>query len=327
MEYKQLGGSGLKVSRLGLGTMGFGGDADEKTSEQILSFAIEQGINIVDTANVYQSGLTEDILGRILGSRRQKVLLCSKAYFRTGDGPNDMGLSRQHVMRSVDESLKRLKTDYLDIFYAHHYDPHTDLEELAWTLDLLVKSGKVRTTGISNFSAWQGMKLLGLQHHKPLIPFRVWQPMYSLVKRQAELEILECAKSEGIGVISYGALAAGLLTGKYISQGPSISTETLGRMQSNTRYVQRYSDPQLQNSVTSYVHYCRERNWNPIHVALWWASSHEAVSSTLIGARTLKQLEEQISALQFKGNEEIRHTLCAFFGPRMSPTDRTEELV
>ena len=330
MQYRFLGKTGLKVSLLGLGTMGFGSDSDEKSSEDILAMSLDNGINLVDTANIYNQGRSEEILGKFLAGRRQNVILCSKAYFRNGEGANDVGLSRTHILKSVDESLRRLKTDYLDIFYVHHFDNKTDLADLAITLDYLVRSGKAREIGVSNFAAWQMVKLREIQSGMGLAKCNVWQPMYNYIKRQAESEIFECAQSEKIGIITYSPLASGLLTGKYFSSENPLDLKISDincRINTNSRYSNRYGSERDKYLASQFVLYCRNNNLNALETALFWSTSHNAVSSSLIGARNCDQLAKIFNFLKFTPHENLRQNLIDLSGFQISATDRIEELI
>ncbi len=226
MEYIGFGSTGIRVSPVCLGTMTFGKEADETASLELMDRAFELGVNFFDTANIYNKGVTEQIVGRWLKSHRSAVVLASKAHFATGEGPNDRGSSRRHLLMEIDKILSRLQTDWLDILYLHHWDPRTPIEETLSALTALVDAGKVRYCGVSNFSAWQVMKAVGVSQRKGFAPIACVQPMYNLVKRQAEVEILPMALSEGLAVCPYNPLAAGLLTGKYRRGKRAVSMKT-----------------------------------------------------------------------------------------------------
>ena len=215
MEYKVLGNTGVEVSELCLGTMTFGGAADEKESASMFKLSRDAGINFFDCANVYESGRSEEILGKLMANSREQLIITSKAYFPTSDDVNDRGGTRKHIMTAVNDSLRRLNTDYIDLYFLHRFDDFTPLEETLRTLEDLVRHGKVLYLGASNFAAWQITKALGISAKNRWSSFECIQPMYNLVKRQAEVEILPMALSENIGVISYSPLGGGLLTGKY----------------------------------------------------------------------------------------------------------------
>jgi len=217
MEYRFLGQTGLKVSQLCLGTMTFGGEADEAEAAAMFNYCREQGINFFDTANVYHQGRSEEILGRLIQDCREEVIIATKVYFPTGEDVNARGSSRRHIFLALEASLRRLKTDYIDLYYLHRFDDFTALEESLRALDDLVRQGKIMYIGVSNFAAWQVAKALGLQALHNWAPLVCLQPMYNLVKRQAEVEILPLAQAEKLAVCPYSPLGGGLLTGKYSS--------------------------------------------------------------------------------------------------------------
>ena len=238
MEYIGFGSTGIRVSPVCLGTMTFGKEADETASLELMDRAFELGVNFFDTANIYNKGVTEQIVGRWLKSHRSAVVLASKAHFATGEGPNDRGSSRRHLLMEIDKILSRLQTDWLDILYLHHWDPRTPIEETLSALTALVDAGKVHYCGVSNFAAWQTMKAIAAARAGRWAPIACIQPMYNLVKRQAEVEILPMAASQHLAVCPYNPLAAGLLTGKYrrgetgrarADHGDSLAGVPLGR--------------------------------------------------------------------------------------------------
>lgn len=213
MEYRTVGKTGIQVSNLCFGTMSFGGDADEVTSKAMYRRCREAGINFFDTADVY--GRSEEILGECIAHERDDIVLTTKVFWNTGADVNARGLSRKHMMRGIENSLRRLKTDYVDFYFVHDFDEKTPMEETLRTLDDLQRQGKILYPAVSNWAAWQITKALGISAKQELARFELIQPMYNLVKRQAEVEIMPMAKSEQIGVITYSPLGAGLLTGKY----------------------------------------------------------------------------------------------------------------
>ena len=215
MEYRKFGRTGLKVSAVSLGTMAFGRWIDEAASATILDLALNNGINLVDTANVYGEGESERILGRLLKERRQDIVLATKVHGRVGQGVNDGGQSRYHIFKAVEDSLRRLQTDYLDLYQVHRFDPNTPLEETLRALDDLVRQGKVRYIGASNFAAWQLAKAHGISALHGLERFESLQPEYSLISREIEQEIVPFVQSEQVAVIVYSPLGRGILSGKY----------------------------------------------------------------------------------------------------------------
>lgn len=305
MEYKTLGNSGLKVSTLCLGTMTFGGEADEAASKKIYKASRDKGINFFDTANVYTKGASEKILGKLIHNHRDDVVIATKAFFPTGEGVNDKGLGRGHLIKALDASLKRLNTDYIDVYYAHAFDESTPLEETLATLDNFVKQGKVRYLGLSNFAAWQVMKAIAVADHNNYTPISVIQPMYNLLKRQCESELLPMALSEGIGVASYSPLGGGLLTGKYKTGKKE------GRFAESVMYQKRYDDEITDRTVDAYVNFAKENNYNPVSLAIAWVKSHKSLTSPLIGARNLEQLKPALESVDITMNEELRAEITA----------------
>src|SRR3954453_8719929 len=237
MQYSLLGRTGVTVSRLCFGTMSFGGDADEATSGAMFARCLDAGISFFDTANSYSQGRSEEILGRLIKGKRDELVIASKVCSPVGPGPNNRGISRRHIMLQIENSLRRLQTDRLDIYFLHHFDTNTPIEETLHALDDLVRQGKILYPGVSNWSAWQIAKALGVSANHDWARFECIQPMYSLAKRQAEVEILPLAQSEQVGVISYSPLGGGILTGKYVGGQPAE-----GRLLTNAMYQKRYAD-------------------------------------------------------------------------------------
>ncbi|BAJ64534.1 aldo/keto reductase [Anaerolinea thermophila] len=321
MEYRLLGRTGVRVSQLCFGTMTFGGDADEETSAALYRRCREAGINFFDCANIYNGGKSEELLGRFVKGHRQEVILTSKVYFPPNQDVNARGATRRNIMLNVEESLRRLGTDYLDVYFIHRFDELTPLEETLRALDDLVQAGKVLYLGASNFAAWQIAKALGISARYGWSPFAVIQPMYNLVKRQAEVEILPLALSEGLGVIPYSPLGAGLLTGKY---GVTSRPEQ-GRLVEHPIYKVRYGDEWMYEVAERFVHFARERGYSPAALAVAWVGSHPAVTAPIIGARNLAQLEESLLSLQIQMTPELRAEISSLSPEPPPATDRTEE--
>jgi len=323
VEYKFLGNTGVKVSALCFGTMSFGGDADEETSTAMFHRCREVGINFFDCANVYQRGLAEEILGRLIIDCRDEVIITSKVYFPMGDDVNARGATRKHIMSAVEASLKRLNTDYIDVYFIHRFDDRTPLEETLRVLDDLVRQGKILYPAASNFAAWQVAKALGLSAKEGWVRFECLQPMYNLVKRQAEVEILPMAQSENMGVIPYSPLGGGLLTGKY---GTSRRPES-GRLMSNEMYQTRYGAGWEFEVAEQFTEFAYERGFKPASLAVAWVGSHPAVTAPIIGARNVSQLEDSLKALEIKMTPELRAEISKL-SPEPPPAhDRTEERV
>lgn len=320
IEYRSLGQTGVKVSSLCMGTMTFGKEADEDTSAAIFQRCREAGVNFFDCANVYVGGRSEQILGKLIAGCRDDVVITSKVNGATGPGVNDHGLSRRHIMLSVEQSLKRLGTDRIDIYYAHAFDPSLPIDDLLRTMDDLVSQGKILYPAVSNWSAWQIAKALGIAGHAGLAPFVCVQPMYNLVKRQAEVEILPLAASEKLAVISYGPLGGGLLSGKYgVTERPQH-----GRLVENEMYARRYAETvnyEIADRFTTYADACGVQ---PAALAVAWVMSNPAVTAPIIGARNLEQLNGSLGALDVKMTPEWRAEISALSPEPPPATDRTE---
>jgi len=227
MEYRKLGNSGLKVSELGLGANNFGWWIDEKRSKEVIYHAIDRGINFIDTADMYDRGTSEEIIGKALKGKRHNIIIATKFSSKMGDGPNDHGGSRYYIMKAIEASLRRLQTDYIDLYQMHNPDPETPIEETLRALNDLIQEGKVRYIGCSNFSAWQLTDALWTSRINNLNPFITIQTKYNLFERQIEQEIVPCCQAHGIGIIPWGPLAGGFLTGKYHpNEEPSKTTSS-----------------------------------------------------------------------------------------------------
>ncbi len=321
MQYKFLGNTGVQVSALCFGTMSFGGDADEDTSAAMFHRCREVGINFFDCANVYQHGHSEEILGRLIAGCRDEVIITSKVYFPMGKDINARGATRKHIMAAVEASLKRLQTDYIDLYFIHRFDNRTPIEETLRVLDDLVRQGKILYPAASNYAAWQVAKALGISAREGWARFECLQPMYNLAKRQAEVEILPMAQSENVGVIPYSPLGGGLLTGKY---GKGHRPDT-GRLVENSIYQVRYGDDWLYGVAEQFTNFAREQDFDPAALAVAWVASHPAVTAPIIGARNLSQLEGSLKALEIDLTPELR-TEISTLSPEPAPaTDRNEE--
>ena len=321
MEYRTLGRTGVQVSRLCMGTMSFGGDADEGTSAAMFHRCREVGINFFDTANVYNDGRSEEILGRLISDCRDELVITSKVHFPTGDDVNARGLSRRHIMLAVEASLKRLGTDRLDVYFLHGFDAKTPIEEPLRALDDLVHQGKILYPAVSNWSAWQIAKGLGISAREGLARFECIQPMYNLTKRQAEVEILPLAQAEGVSVISYSPLGGGLLTGKY----DTTHKPDEGRLVENPMYVKRYRLPVYYQVAERFTAHARERGVHPASLAVAWVMSHPAVTAPIIGARNVEQLTASLEALDVPMTPEWRAEISALSVEPPPATDRLEE--
>jgi aryl-alcohol dehydrogenase-like predicted oxidoreductase len=320
-QYRYPGDTGVKISPLGLGTMSFGGDADPDTAESMFRRCRELGINTLDCANVYEDGRSEEILGDLIAECRDDVVITTKAYFPTGDGPNDRGASRYHLMRAVENSLRRLGTDRIDVLFIHRFDEQTALHETLRALDDLVRQGKVLYLGASNFAAWQVMKALGLQHREGWSPFHVIQPMYNLAKRQAEVELLPMAQSENLGVLPYSPLGGGLLTGKYGRD----KRPNEGRLVENEMYQTRYGDELHFEVAERFTEFAESHGYDPVPLAVAWVKAHPAVTAPIIGGRNLEQLEGSLAALDIDMTADLREAISELSPTPPPATDRVEE--
>ena len=320
-SHRYLGSTGVMVSPLCLGTMTFGGPADPETSAALFRRCREAGINVFDCANVYEDGRSEELLGDLIADCRDEVVITTKAYFPTGDDPNARGASRYHLVRAVENSLRRLDTDRIDVFFVHRFDEKTALPEVLRALDDLVRQGKVLYLGASNFAAWQVMKALGRQRAEGWTPFHVLQPMYNLTKRQAEVEILPMAQSEDLGVLSYSPLGGGLLTGKYgVDRRPNE-----GRLVENPMYQTRYGAEVHYEVAERFTTFAENHGYDPVALAVAWTAHHPAVTAPIIGARTLEQLESSLGALDIDMTDDLRAEIGALAPSPPPATDRVEE--
>jgi len=301
MRYRQLGASGLRVSVLTMGTMTFGGTGGfasvgstslEEARGQV-DRCLEAGINLIDTANVYSDGLSEEIVGQVLEGRRDQVLVATKARMPMGDGPNDAGLSRHHLIRECEASLRRLRTDRIDLYQVHEWDGQTPLSETLEALDDLVHAGKVRYVGCSNYAGWQLMKALGIAERRGLARFVSQQIHYTLQAREAEYELVPIAIDQGLGVLVWSPLAGGLLSGKYRRDQPGPET---------SRLLAGWDEPPVRDQDKLYdivevlVAVATDRGVSPAQAALAWLLTRPAVTSVIIGARTNEQLADNLGA-------------------------------
>ena len=321
MEFRTLGRTGVQVSRLCFGTMSFGGDADEATSAAMFRRCRDAGINFFDCADVYQAGRSEEILGRLMAGDRDELVIATKLGFPMGADPNARGLARRHIVRAVEGSLHRLGTDRIDLYFVHLFDPSVPIAETLRALDDLVRAGKVLYLGVSNWAAWQIAKALGIAAASGLARFECIQPMYSLVKRQVEVEILPLALSEQMGVISYSPLGSGLLSGKY---GRAAQPER-GRLIENQMHRTRYSDPAYLDIAERFSAHAAARGVHPVTLAVAWVMAHPALTAPIIGARSLEQLEPSLQAPALALTPEWRAEIAALSPEPAPATDRSEE--
>ena len=301
MEYRNLGKSGLKVSVLGLGANNFGWWIDEHASAAVINHALEIGINYIDTADMYDNGRSEEYIGRTLRGRRTEVLIATKFAYVMGEGVNDRGGSRWYVMRAVEASLKRLQTDYIDLYQMHAFDPSTPIEETLRALDDLVKSGKVRYIGCSNYAGWQLSDALWTSCINNLNSFVTVQPKYNLFERQIEQELVPCCKAHGVGVIPWGPLAGGFLTGKVPRGAKSPATDP--GVRPPKVFLHLYSSIMTDanwDRLAKLDAFAKARGHRVGELAIAWLLSHPWLSTVIAGATKPEQLDANLAATNWK---------------------------
>lgn len=318
MQYVQLGRTGLPVSRLALGTMTFGFQCDEKQSFSILDAAATGGIDFLDAADVYplgggaaNVGKTEEIIGKWLKGRREDFILATKCTGAMGPKPWNQGTSRKHILEAIDASLKRLNTDYVDLYQLHSYDPKTPLDETLEALTRVVESGKARYVGLSNWPATKIARLLGRAEVKNLVKVASVQPRYNLLFRNFERDLLPLCLEEGIGVIPYNPLAGGLLTGKHNPQAapPEGTRFTLGAAAGN--YQSRYWHDAEFETVQAFTALAAEAGLSPVTLAVAWVMANPAITAPIIGASKPEQLKDNLAAIDVKLDAELKAKLDA----------------
>ena len=323
MKFKSLGRTGVQVTELCFGTMSFGGDADEATSAAMYKACRDAGINFFDSADQYSKGKSEEILGALMRGHRNELVVTTKCFNPTGEDVNARGTSRRHVIRAAEASLKRLQTDRVEIYFLHHYDKRTPLEESVRALEDLVRSGKVLYPAVSNWSAWQTQRAVDLQERNNWARLQLVQPMYSLVKRQAEVELLPMAEANGIGVIPYSPAAAGLLSGKYSGKE---GAKAAGRLKANKMYEVRYGEDWAFETADKFVALCKAKGLHPVSTAVAWVGAHPAITAPIVGARNLEQLKDSLNAVNIDMTPALRAEISALSRTPAPATDRLEEL-
>ena len=293
MEYRKMGRSGLKVSEMCLGTMTFGHGADEAESKRMVDLALSAGINFFDTADSYADVQSEVFLGKALKGRRRDAVVATKFFNPMGPGPNDSGMSRVHIMNAIEDSLRRLDMDHVDIYYVHHVDTQTPLEEMLRAMDDLVHQGKVRYIGCSNYQAWRLSEALWISDMNNLARFEVYQPQYSLVVRDIEQELVPLCREKGLGVVTWSPLGGGFLTGKY-GLGERVQKGT--RSEESWAYPQRFFAPNADETLRTLLEVAEALGHPPAQVALRWVLSRPAITSVLVGARSAEQLRTNLEA-------------------------------
>jgi aryl-alcohol dehydrogenase-like predicted oxidoreductase len=294
MDTVKLKHTDLNVSRICLGTMTFGSQTDEAAAARMIDICSDSGINFLDTANVYNKGASEEMLGRILRNRRRDFILASKVRNKMGDAPDQIGLSRPAILRAIDESLRRLQTDYLDLYYLHLPDSSVPIEESLDTMNDLLKQGKVRYLATSNYSAWQMTEMFWMADRKKYQAPWVAQPMYNLIARGIEQEYLPMCKRFGVPNIVYNPLAGGLLTGKHKSDAPIPGT----RFDKNKMYMNRYWHPQDFEAVEQLRAIADKAGRSLLSLSLNWLYHHTAIECIILGASRIEHLEQNLAVLR-----------------------------
>jgi aryl-alcohol dehydrogenase-like predicted oxidoreductase len=308
MEYTLLGRTGLRVSRICLGTMTFGWRVEEQEARSIIKRALELGINLFDTANVYARGRTEEILGAALKDRREEVIIATKVFWSFRQ-PDAAGLSRSFVFKELNDSLRRLQTDYTDIYFIHRYAPSISIENVLRTLNVAIHEGKVRYIGASTMYAWEFAKSLWVADRLRLEPFQVMQPHYNLLYREEEREMLPLCKDQGIGVVPWGPLARGVLAGKYSDPTRPVTP----RDEDLAQWFLRPRDLEIAGRV---VEVANQKKASPAQIALAWMLSKDEISAPIVGVTQLEQLENIVAATEIKlSHDEIAY-LEALYRPR-----------
>lgn len=298
MKYRFLGNSGLKVSELGLGAMTFGRETSEQDSHRLMDRFVEAGGNFIDTADVYSAGGSEKVVGTWLKTKsRSSIILATKTRYPMSADPNDLGLSRKHILDAVDASLKRLGTDYIDLYQVHCWDSKTPLEETLSTLNALVQSGKVRYIGASNFSGWQLQKALEISRRMGWEPFRSLQPQYNLLCRSTEWELVDVCLNEGLGLVAWSPLRGGWLSGKFtrsLAQAPAGSRIELAEEKGWDESWSNYNNEYTWQVIDALMVVAEETGKTPAQVAINWLLQRPAVTAPILGVRTMAQLEDNL---------------------------------
>lgn len=321
MEFRYLGRTGLKVSELCLGTMTFGRETDEPTSRHMLDRFVEAGGNFLDTADVYSRGESEMIIGRWLKERpRDEMVIATKVRFTMGEGPNDTGLSRKHILSAVEASLRRLNTDYIDLYQVHCWDKGTPLEETLGTLQTLVQSGKVRYLGASNYAAWHLQKAIDLARGNGWEPFSSLQPLYNMLDRTIEWDLVPLCREEGVGILPWSPLRGGWLSGKYHRgmAGPPDNTRVAAAEQEGwSERWSAYNTERTWSILDELAAVAAELDKTPAQIALRWLIQQPGVTAPIVGARTMAHLESNLGAAGW--------TMAAGLADRLSMVGQPDE--
>jgi len=308
LDYAQVGRTGLRVSRMTLGTNNFGRDVDEPTTVRIIRKAIDLGINSIDTANVYAGRRSEELIGKAVHGDRDRFVIATKVGSDMGEGPNEVGLSRKHIVWQISESLRLLQTDHIDIYYMHRFDAHTPLEETLKTFDYLVRQGKVLYLACSNFTVENMRAMMEVSERLGLEKIVALQPPYNLINRDAEKELLPFCQANGLGAITYSALAGGFLTGKY-AEGVPAPAGTRGALY--PRFWGRMNKPENYSIVEKFRPLAEMAKVPLSQLALNWIAKNPAVTSMIVGASRPEQVEENVRQLEVRPPEEVMARLDA----------------
>jgi aryl-alcohol dehydrogenase-like predicted oxidoreductase len=312
MEFRRLGRTGLKVSEICLGTMTFGHGTDVGEAECLVGTALDAGVIFFDTADGYSDGASETMLGRALGARRREVVIATKVFNPMGPGPNDSGMSRLHIIHAVEDSLRRLGTDYIDLYYIHHVDVQTPLEEMLRAFDDLIRQGKVRYAACSNYEAWRLMEALWISDTKSLARFEAYQPQYSLVVRDIEEELVPVCALKGLGIVVWSPLAGGYLSGKYQPGERSVEGS---RSAENWAFPTRFFHQNHEAILAELLAVARDFGRSPAQVAVRWVLDQPQVASAIVGARTTAQFADTLAAAGWQLPVEARKRLDKISAP------------
>lgn len=323
MKYRTLGRTGTVVSTQCLGTMTFGNESSEEVAQAQLDRFLEAGGNFIDTADVYSHGISEEIIGRWLTARRgvrESLVVATKGRFPMGEGPNDAGLSRVHLTSALDASLRRLQVDHVDLYQAHAWDPLTPLEETLRFFDDAVRAGKIRYAGVSNFVGWQLQKAALLTAFRGLAPIVTLQPQYNLLVRDIEFELVDVCESEGIGILPWSPLGGGWLTGKYRRDAQPRGASRLGENPDRgmEAYAARNAEERTWHVIDAVREVAERNDVGMSQVALAWVAARPAVTSVILGARTLEQLEDNLGAAELELSDEDVRLLTEASAPQVA---------
>jgi aryl-alcohol dehydrogenase-like predicted oxidoreductase len=304
MEYRRVGRSGLKVSEMCLGTMTFGHGTDEQDARRMVDLCLDAGVNFFDTANSYSNGQSEVLLGKALKGRHHDVVVATKFFNPMGPGPNDSGMSRVYIMNAIEDSLRRLQMDYVDIYYIHHVDVQSPLDEMLRAVDDLVHQGKVRYIACSNYEAWRLCEALWISETNDLARFVCYQPLYNLVVRDIEQDLVPLCQLKGLGIVAWSPLGGGFLSGKY-EPGQRLLRGT--RSEEGWAYPDQYFAPNADETLKILLEVAEGLGRSPAQVALRWVLAQPAITSALVGARTIEQLQDNLQASTWRlGDEALK---------------------